>query len=422
MAEAATNSAKAGGEKEIEGKGDSGTSKQNIKEAFDLTQAYYCLDCGKCTSICPVALIDPDFSPRLIVKSALLGFEDDLILQKNLWQCLTCDLCGARCHSDVNIPEFIRRVRLESIKVGNEFMCSHNNVFNLISRLQLSTGEQQQRLDWVPEDIKYQESGETLFFVGCAPYHQIVFEERTQDNLALPKASLRLLNHVGIEPVLLRNERCCGHDAYWTGDEKTFGKLVELNVKTFKEAGVKKIVTACPEGHYMFSKIYPEYADDFPFECVHITELMADKISDGELKIPEDTEIEPNRIVSYHDSCKLGRFMEVYDAPRKIIKALPGVKFRELARTKSSSGCCGVSGFINCDMNSRAWRQAKLQEASDTGAETLLTGCPKCAIHLNCYLENEHVEPKFDITVEPVIITLAKALNLMPDQSDFTKV
>lgn len=392
--------------------------RANIREAFHRTHAYNCLECGKCTSICPVAVVDPGFSPRLLVKAAILEFEDDLVEKRSLWECLTCDLCGARCHSDVNLPEFIRSLRKECLKVGNTFLCSHNNVFQLISKLQIQTGEHQKRLEWVPADVKYHEEGDTLFFVGCAPYHHIIFEERNQDNLALPIASLKLLNHIGIEPVLLPNERCCGHDQYWSGHQETFEKLMNLNIEAFKNAGVKKIISACPEGHYMFSNIYPELADEFPFECVHITEILAEQLKHKKMKLPNMNSKTASKIVSYHDSCKLGRYMEVYDAPRQIINQLPGVEFRELEKNKSSSSCCGVSGFINCDMNSKIWRQAKLQEAANTGADTLLTGCPKCAIHLNCYLESEHVEPKFEIKVEPVIITLARAMNLLPQQNN----
>ncbi|UCH89345.1 MAG: (Fe-S)-binding protein, partial [Thermoplasmata archaeon] len=332
----------------------------------------------------------------------------------DLWQCLTCDLCRVRCRSDVNLPEFIRRLRLESIKLGNAGFYSHNNVFHLISKIQLRTGEHQKRLNWVPSDIKYLKEGQTLFFVGCAPYFQTIFKEMNQDNLATPIASLKLLNHTGIEPVLLKSERCCGHDAFWTGHQSVFEQLMEQNIQNFKNAGVEKIITACPEGHYMLNEVYREYSDKYDFECLHITEFLADKIDKGELVIPRVENTETEEIVSYHDPCRLGRFSGIYEPPRQIIEAIPGVVLNELSCNRKSSTCCGVSSFMNCDINSKSWRQAKLQDAAAQGAQTLLTTCPKCTIHLDCYASNEHIKPRIDIKVESLIVKLADKLNLMP--------
>jgi Fe-S oxidoreductase len=390
-----------------------GIDENNIKEAFEATAAYNCLECGKCTGICPVSLSGMDFSPRILVKKALLEFFDELWTDEGLWECLTCDLCRERCHSDVNLPEFIRRIRTESRKMGQEGLYTHNNVFSLVPRVQLKSGEKQKRLEWVAPDIKYHEKGDTLFFVGCAPYFQTIFKELEQDNTAIPQASLRLLNHLGIEPVLLESERCCGHDQFWTGDEDTFEKLMELNLEKFREAGVKKIITACPECYYMLNDTYRKYSDKFEFECVHLTELLADKLASGELKIPESANNFPEEIVSYHDPCRLGRLSSIYEPPRKLIEALPSLEFRELERNRGSSACCGVNSFINCNMNSKLWRQTKLLEAKASGASELLTSCPKCNIHLDCYVKNENVEPKIDIKIESLYVKLAEALGLM---------
>ena len=163
----------------------------------------------------------------------------------------------------------------------------------------------------------------------------------------------------------------------------------------------------------MFSKVYPDHADGYSISARHITEVIAEKISSGELKVPKKDSAGEPEVVSYHDSCRLGRYSEIYEAPRALIHIMPGVELHELERNRSSSSCCGVSGFINCDMNSKIWREKKLKEAQDVGAQTLLSGCPKCAIHLNCYLDSKHIEPKFDIKVMPVIVKLAEVLGLM---------
>ncbi len=377
---------------------------ENIGEAFKKTKAYYCLECGKCTSACPVSISFGDFSPRLLVKKALLGFESDLLADKYIWDCLTCNLCNDVCNSDVHLPEFIRAVREEAIKHGNKGNASHCEVPHAIARLMTNPNLNQNRLGWLTKDMKTsQDKGEYLFWTGCTPYFKTIFSE-FDDATDIPKAAVLLLNHFGVEPVVLPNERCCGHDMLWLGQRNTFEELREQNKKSIEATKAEKIITPCAEGYYTLKNYYNLNA-----EVMHISQFLAEKI--------ENNGIEFKKLklgkVTYHDPCRLGRFSGQYEAPRKIIEALPGVEFVEMEKNKHKSPCCGVSAWVNCDDFSREMRLGKLKMAKNTGAKTLVTTCPKCRIHLRCYTSNQHVKPQIKMDVEDITILAAKALGLI---------
>ena len=375
-----------------------------IGEAFRKTKAYHCLECGKCTSACPVSLSFSEFSPRLLVKKALLGFEPDLLEDKNIWDCLTCNLCNDVCMSDVNLPEFICAIREEAQKVGNKGNASHCEVPHAVSRLMSSRNLTQNRLGWLTKDMKTsQETGEFLLWTGCAPYFKSVFSE-FDDATDIPKAAVLLLNHFGIEPVVLPNEKCCGHDMLWLGQKDIFESLREQNKKSIEDSKAQKIITTCAEGYHTLKKYYNLDAD-----VVHISQFLADKIENNGLKFKK---LKLGN-VTYHDPCRLGRFAGEYEAPRKVLEALPGVKLVEMERTGHKSPCCGVSAWMNCDDFSRNMRLNKLNMARDVEANTLATTCPKCRIHLRCYTFNQHVKPQIKMEVEDLTILTAKSLGLM---------
>ncbi|MGD8924941.1 MAG: 4Fe-4S dicluster domain-containing protein, partial [Syntrophobacterales bacterium] len=107
-----------------------------IEDAAQLTQSYYCLDCGVCTGSCPVSRVLPSFSPRLIVEKALLGLGDELLRDQELWSCLTCSRCFERCPSSINFPEFMRLLREEATKLGTQPVYSHHGMLQTIMELQ----------------------------------------------------------------------------------------------------------------------------------------------------------------------------------------------------------------------------------------------------------------------------------------------
>ena len=367
----------------------------NLEDIIQETKTYYCLECGKCTSICPVARYDSSFSPRQMIENALLGFGDELLLDRELFSCLTCYTCQKECPSDIDFPIFVRKARSMAQDNGQHGVCAHSGQLQSLARLMTSPTIKQKRLEWLSKEYRVSENSDVLLWVGCAPYFAPIFEDIEFNALDITKASLKTLNLLGIEPRLLPNERCCGHDALWTGDIETFKKLAEHNAAQIKEAGVKKIVFSCPEGYRTFKLDYPNYVD-LRCEVLHISELLAEKIGENGVKFKEI-----KKKVTYQDPCRLGRHLGVYDAPRKVIESIPGIELVEMRHSGLESICCGTSAFTNCDSYSNMLRTERLCEATETGAELLITACPKCQTHFRCAMmdkgEEHRSTPKIEI-------------------------
>jgi Fe-S oxidoreductase len=377
--------------------------KASIMDAFKRTKSYYCLECGKCTSICPVTTHFQNFSPRLLVKKALLDFEDDLLKDENIWQCTTCNLCNEVCPSDVLMPEFIRSIRVEARNVGNKGVAAHCDVPNALSRLMANDNIKQNRLKWLDSNLKVKEEGDYLLFTGCSPYFKILFSE-FDDASAISRAAVSIMNELGIEPVLLPNEKCSGHDMLWTGQNEVFDSLKRQNTEAIKNAKAKKVITTCAECYYTLKNDY-----ELDAEVLHISQFLAEYL-DGdyiELKLPE------KRKLTFHDPCRLGRFGKEYDAPRKVLEAIKGAELVEMEKSRHKATCCGINAWMNCDDCSKDMRMSKLLMAKDTGAEILATACPKCRIHLRCYTSNEHVQPQVDIDIEDLTLLTAEAMGLL---------
>lgn len=367
----------------------------NLEDIIQETKTYYCLECGKCTSVCPVARYDTSFSPRQMIENALLGFGDELLLDRELFSCLTCYTCQQKCPSDIDFPVFVRKARNLAQNNGQHGVCAHSGQLQSLARLMTSPAIKQNRLEWLSKEYRVSENSEVLLWVGCAPYFAPIFEGVEFNALDITKANLKTLNVLGIEPKLLPNEKCCGHDALWTGDIETFKKLAEYNAAQIKEAGVKNIVFSCPEGYRTFKLDYPNYVD-LGCEVQHISEFLAEKIEQNGLKFKEI-----KKKVTYQDPCRLGRHLGVYEAPRKVLKSIPGIELVEMAHSGLESICCGTSAFTNCDSYSNMLRAERLCEAAETGAELLITACPKCQTHFRCAMTDKGKEhrstPKIEI-------------------------
>jgi heterodisulfide reductase subunit D len=367
----------------------------NLEDIIQETKTYYCLECGKCTSICPVARYDSSFSPRQMIENALLGFGDELLLNRELFSCLTCYTCQKECPSDIDFPIFVRKARSMAQDNGQHGVCAHSGQLQSLQRLMTSPVIKQKRLEWLSKEYRVSENSDVLLWVGCAPYFAPIFEDIAFNALDITKASLKALNLLGIEPKLLPDERCCGHDALWTGDIETFKKLAVHNATQIKKAGVKKIVFSCPEGYRTFKLDYPNYVD-LGCEVQHISELLAEKIGQNGVKFKEI-----KKKVTYQDPCRLGRHLGVYDAPRKVIESIPGIELVEMRHSGLESICCGTSAFTNCDSYSNMIRAERLCEAVETGAELLITACPKCQTHFRCAMvdkgEEHRSTPKIEI-------------------------
>ena len=375
----------------------------NLEDIIKETKTYYCLECGKCTSLCPVSRHNSNFSPRFMLERALMGFGDELIHDRELFSCLTCYACSHLCPSDVDYPLFTQKVRNLASGQGEHGDCAHSGTLLSLMRLMSRPDIRQKRLDWL-DGCHTSEKSEVLYFAGCAPYFEPIFEDIEVSPVNIARNSIKILNALGIEPMVLPNERCCGHDLLWTGDVETFKKLAQLNAQMIKESGAKKIVFSCPEGYRTFKIDYPQYVE-LDCELMHITELLAQNLSTLSLRAKRSNP-EVKR-VTYQDPCRLGRHLGIYEPPREIIKAIPGIKLVEMEHSGDESICCGTSAWTNCGSYSKQIREERLLEAKATGAEVLVTACPKCQIHFKCAMVDKGAEKGTDIEMKVMdIVTL----------------
>ncbi len=346
-----------------------------ITELVETTSTYYCLDCGVCTGSCPVSRVFPDFSPRQIIERSLYELEEPS--DETIWNCLTCAQCSVRCPANINFPEFIRLIRDEAHHMGLDGVPAHNGMLQTITSLQ-TRNIKQNRTFWI-ENGKTKDAGDIFYFVGCRPYYDVIFRDIDAGSIKGAQNILKMLNACGVEPVISNEERCCGHDALWNGNEEKFKQLAQLNLDIIRSSGAKQVIFSCPEGYHTFKNFYPRYFGELDFEPVHIIDFLASKVEEGVIQF-EETEY----AVTYHDPCRLGRLAGIYDAPRKLIENIPGIELREMPRSRENGICCGTTGWMNCSSCSKEIQMQRLHEASSTGAEILVTACPKCQIHFRC--------------------------------------
>ncbi|MFH1486020.1 MAG: (Fe-S)-binding protein, partial [Chloroflexota bacterium] len=201
------------------------------------------------------------------------------------------------------------------------------------------------------------------------------------------------------------NERCCGHDLLWAGDIEHFVKLAQHNMEEIGKAKAKRVVVTCPECYHTLKVEYPRYVAGLGFEVIHMSQLLAEKVDIEEIKFRP-----LRKTVTYHDPCRLGRFSGIYDEPRAVISAIPGLELVEMPRSRGSALCCGTQGWINCGAVNKQIQRERLLEAKSTGAELLLTACPKCQIHLRCAMNDGRLAEELSMGIEDVTSLAARLM------------
>ncbi|MDP2767761.1 MAG: (Fe-S)-binding protein [Candidatus Methanoperedens sp.] len=331
-----------------------------------------CYQCGKCTSICPMRRVSKTSPRSSIYNSNVYGLET-----KDIWTCLTCGLCPLECPQQVDFLSFIKEKR----EGRKPLEIAHNGVFTEFAELSSK----------IDGNIKVEKTTDSKYgyFPGCVDTLGLFLHDVKTDFGEITTSSLKLLDRLGIKPQIMQM-KCCGHDILWQGKKDVFDKLKKYNTKYVKDSGIETLITSCAECYRTFSKDY-----DLGIKVIHISELL-DKLG---LNINAD--------VTYHDPCRLGRHMGVYDAPRKALTS-NGVRLEEMEHSKEKALCCGVSSFMNCNEQTKALRIARMDEAQATGAKTLITTCPKCLAHFNCLKNEKEPAKKYDFDVVDLSVYLAR--------------
>jgi Fe-S oxidoreductase len=347
-----------------------------IKEIADIinekggTSFQFCYQCGICDVVCPWNKV-ATFSMRKVVRQATFGLTE--IEQEDIWRCTTCGTCPQRCPRGVNQIEAgvaLRRIATEYgafpasvtpiVTVSGSLM-AEGNPFDM---------ERAKRADWAKDlSVKtYTEGMEILYFPGC----YLSYDPRMKKVAA---ATVNILNKAGVDfGILGAKENCCGESIRKTGNEDLFKHLAKENIKNFIDRGVKKILVSSPHCYHTFKNEYPEF--NVKFEIVHISEFLSELLREGRLKPVRAFE----KKITYHDPCYLGRHNGIFDAPRDVLKHLPGAQLTEMENCRENSFCCGGGG-------GRIWMETpkeerfsdfRLKQAVDVGAEVLVTACPYC--------------------------------------------
>jgi Fe-S oxidoreductase/coenzyme F420-reducing hydrogenase delta subunit len=383
---------------------DKGSEPKSQEEGKIKTGLEFCIECNKCASSCPITRVDFNYSPTVNVFSkSVLPLESKTVLPR-VWDCLTCGTCSQRCPSGVRYEELIKNEREKAQAIKENGRCAHGEALKFITEFQTHNNLKQNRLNWISNGLKTSSKGDILYFVGCLPYFKFaLFHDAPPESgllkigdetLNIARSTIALLNRAGIIPAVLPNERCCGHDSLWTGDEDKFKKLAKININNIKKSGAEKVVVACAEGFRTLKLDYPKYFGKMDFEVLHTTELFSILLEEGKLS---PTRAQPITCM-FQDPCRLGRHAKVLDAPRKVLKSIPELNLLEFDMFGRDSICCGgPNGWVNCGQLTRQIQSQKLDEMMSKEVDTLITACPKCFIHFKCAI-NSRLPPALSET------------------------
>jgi Fe-S oxidoreductase len=327
-------------------------------------------------------------------------------VQKDIWSCLTCGLCYDRCPSAVNFPEFIRDMRHLIKKRGFKGLDVHGGFLQSLMRTMTWPGLKTDHWKWLPNDIELDPDSKILFFGGCAPYFDLFFRKYLGlQTCNILMDALRLLNFFDIHPAILQDERCCGHDLLWSGDRESYLKLAKLNMEAIKDSGTEELITACPECFRTFAHDYPMEGIELGIKVTHIFDFLEKEIDKGAVGFKK-----LDSTFTFQDPCRLSRFENRADLPRKLIRRMNSDVFREIEDRGTNAICCGNSAWTGCDSFSKALQVKRLRQAHETGSDLLVTACPKCQIHLRCAMEDPFLEEELKMELMDLTSVLAHTI------------
>ena len=354
-----------------------------------------CYGCDLCDDACPVRLFNAGDKLNIIYNT--WNNEDDGV---PLYSCLTCTACTNACPQLVDYDSYVD-IRRNLIVGGPPAAEIPHTVLQAVLAAE---AEEDADIEFIPVD-EYPIDSSVGYYPGCVDYidQEMIFSHVNEGEMNLGEttsAAFTIFEEMGKDVTYLGRDflKCCGHDQKWQGMTEVFEKLKAYNQKKLGESGIDTLVTSCAECFRTFAMDYE--LDEM--KVMHTTEYLIENGFEMDLSTNEDV------TVTYHDPCRLGRQMNIYDEPRDLVKAVDGVDLVEMEHTGEDALCCGVSSMMSCNENSRALRLQRFDEVKATGAEIMLTSCPKCVSHFEC-LKFEG-DPRHDFEILDVVSFLARQI------------
>lgn len=371
------------------------------RQGLDL---YTCTECGRCSVNCPTTITGKTLNPKYLIldiRDHLYEREKDILRRERtsmwdepyegpslvdavkynaIWDCTTCRACSEACPVMIEHVDKIVDMRRYLLLMESNFpkelggtlknLETKGNPWGLAMSDRAAWASEQEGLK-VPT-VEDNPDAEYIFWVGCAGAYD-------DQQKKVSRAVCELMDKAGISYAILgETETCTGDPARRAGNEYLFQVLAKQNIETLKAAGAekKKLVTHCPHCFNTIKNEYPQFGGHF--EIVHHSTLLDQLVASGKIK-PKKTP-EGSKTVTYHDSCYIGRYNDVYEEPRRAISAIPGLQLKEMARNRTTGMCCGAGG-------SRVWMEehdgdrinhVRVDQALEVAPDTIAVACPFC--------------------------------------------
>jgi Fe-S oxidoreductase len=392
-----------------------------------ILDGYTCTECGRCTDVCPANFTGKLLNPKKIVTKIRLRTKDkapliinkvennplldkslihDYITKEELWACTTCAACIEECPVMIDHVTSIVDLRRDLTMMESDFPQEVSTVFrNLENNESPWAFNPSQRNEWINEfNVDISKTGKTnnlkklsnlgtaeeldiVFWVGCAG----AFDKRYRN---VTKSFANIMNEAGIKfGVLGEEEKCNGDTARRLGNEFLAQQFITSNIETFRKYNIRKLVTMCPHCFHSLKNEYPQFGIEL--EVIHHTEFI-DKLLNEKKIIPKNRD---NKKITYHDSCYLGRYNNIYDSPRALLTNVPGLELTEMKRSKDKGFCCGAGGgrmFME-EKEGKRVNNERTEEAINTGADAVASACPFCMTMLSDGIKAKEKSEEFKI-------------------------
>lgn len=360
------------------------------KQRLDLDT---CVSCGRCDEVCPAYLADKDyFSARQLIarlKSSLDDYEaakkanpdaapeiSDIVGkvfdEEFIWHCRTCSACMEVCPALIEHVDTLMELRRNEVLIQGRIPEEAGQAMRLFETNGNPFGPRSERADWIREwgvrTVAPGEKVDVLYWIGCI----IAFDPQKH---RIASDLCRLMEECGIDfGVLGEDEKCCGDPARIMGQEMLFQMAAQEQVELLKQREFKVLLTGCPHCYNTLKHEYRQFGGNF--NVVHHSEFIQEML---DLKGLKPIQGESRKAV-YHDPCYLGRYQNIYDAPRAVARAVPGIDLLEMKNRRTKSLCCGAGGghyFMDLKRGERI-NNLRVNQAHAAGADTIVTGCAFC--------------------------------------------